>query len=77
MTTEEGLLGHGSQELTSDEEVHLVAELLNKLVSGRRVEDVALHRHVLIVQQVQQAKSRRIRNAVSESRFSELRRNGL
>jgi hypothetical protein len=72
LPAKECLLRHGSEELASDKEIRLVAQLLNQLMCWRRVEDIVLDGHVLIVELVQQPERRRVRHTVPEPRFLEL-----
>lgn len=75
--TKEGLSRHSRGQSSSNEEVCFVAQFLNKLMGRSSVEDVVFDRGILIIQLIQQAKRRNIRNTVTESCLTELGRNSL
>lgn len=77
LATQECLLRHSTSDFTGNEEVGLAAKLFHKLVSWSRVENVELHRHILVIKLLQNAQRRNIGRPVTESSVTELVRNGL
>jgi hypothetical protein len=55
LSAEESLFGHALIELPGNILVRFEAQLLNKLVSGGRIENVRLYRYILVVKLVKKS----------------------
>jgi hypothetical protein len=71
LSAQECLVGHGAGKLSGNEEVGLVAKLLNKFVSSGRFENVIFNGNVLVIELLEQTLNRDVRYPVTEASLTE------
>ena len=77
LLAQQSLLGQAGKDLLSNKRVGLVAQFFDQLVSGRRIKDVVLNRHIFIIKLVDQAKGLVVGGTVAKSGLTELLRDAV